>query len=224
VYPYGEVDSPEWTSLNGSKRGVNVSPGYTGIVFEPIDAFKGDIARTYFYMSTRYDGEDAGWPGSDMTDGAELRPWAADMLLRWHNEDPVSQKERDRNAAVYAIQQNRNPFIDRPVFAPLLFVSTGVTGSGPTAPFALHSNRPNPFNPLTTIRFSLPERALVRILVHDAAGRLVNELLPGACPPGEHEVVWDGTNSSGEAVGSGVYFYTVEAGEERASGKMVLLK
>ena len=113
-YPYGEVDTPEWTSLNGSKRGTNTYPGYTGTVFEPIDEYKGDLARTYFYMSTRYFGEDAGWPGSDMVNGAELEPWAVNMLLEWHENDPVSQKEVTRNNAVYAIQANRNPFIDHP--------------------------------------------------------------------------------------------------------------
>ena len=102
-YPLGEVASPEWTSLNGGERGPCSYPGYSGIVFEPIDEFKGDLARTYFYMSTRYYTEDASWPGSPMTDGAELLPWAAEMLLEWHTEDPVSQKEIDRNGAIYGL-------------------------------------------------------------------------------------------------------------------------
>ncbi len=53
-YPYGEVTAPTWTSLNGSKLGPCTFPGYTGTVFEPIDGYKGDFARTYFYLSTRY--------------------------------------------------------------------------------------------------------------------------------------------------------------------------
>jgi len=122
VYPYGEVAAPEWTSLNGSKRGSCSYPGYSGTVFEPIDEYKGDLARTYFYMSTRYYTEDSGWPGSPMTDGAELLPWAAEMLFEWHLEDPVSLKELDRNNTVFTIQDNRNPFIDRPEFA-VLFVN-----------------------------------------------------------------------------------------------------
>lgn len=87
AYPYGEVATPEWTSLNGSKRGPCSYPGYSGTVFEPIDEYKGDLARTYFYMPTRYYTEDSGWPGSPMTDGAELLPWAAEMLFEWHLED-----------------------------------------------------------------------------------------------------------------------------------------
>ncbi|OFY71803.1 MAG: hypothetical protein A2265_01200, partial [Bacteroidetes bacterium RIFOXYA12_FULL_33_9] len=116
-YPYGEVNSPNWTSMNGSKLGTCSYPGYTGIVFEPIDAYKGDFARTYFYMSTRYYGEDAGWTGSPMVNGAELEPWAMKMMLEWSDADPVSQKEIDRNNAVYGIQNNRNPFIDHPEYA-----------------------------------------------------------------------------------------------------------
>jgi len=59
-YPYGEVGAANWTSENGSKRGYCNYPGYSGIVFEPIDEYKGDFARNYFYMSTRYYGEDSG--------------------------------------------------------------------------------------------------------------------------------------------------------------------
>ncbi len=63
-YPYGEVNSPTWTSLNGCKLGPCSYPGYSGTVFEPIDEYKGDFARTYFYMTTRYFGEDGSGRGS----------------------------------------------------------------------------------------------------------------------------------------------------------------
>ncbi len=116
-YPYGEVNSPSWTSMNGSKRGSNSYPGYSGVVFEPIDEYKGDLARTYFYMSVRYYTEDSSWDSNGMVDGADLLPWAASMLLEWHHSDPVSEKETDRNNAVYTIQNNRNPFIDHPEWA-----------------------------------------------------------------------------------------------------------
>lgn len=116
-YPYGEVNNPSWTSMNGSKLGPCSYPGYSGTVFEPIDEYKGDFARTYFYMCTRYYKEDQGWQSNAMVSGANLNPWAVQMLLEWHHNDPLSQKEIDRNNAVYAIQQNRNPFIDEPLFA-----------------------------------------------------------------------------------------------------------
>ncbi|MBT3251587.1 MAG: endonuclease I [Candidatus Marinimicrobia bacterium] len=113
-YPYGEVGNASWTSQNGSKRGSCSFPGYSGTVFEPIDEYKGDLARTYFYMSTRYYNEDSSWDNNGMVNGADLLPWAVNLLISWHEADPVSLKEVDRNDAVYQIQNNRNPFIDHP--------------------------------------------------------------------------------------------------------------
>ena len=120
-YPYGEVNNPTYTSGNGSKLGPCVTAGYTGKVFEPIDEYKGDIARSYFYMSVRYAGEDSGWGTSAMTNKSEIKAWAMTMLLRWSDEDPVSQKEIDRNNAVYGYQGNRNPFIDHPEYARMIW-------------------------------------------------------------------------------------------------------
>ena len=93
----------------------------------------------------------------------------------------------------------------------------------PTA-FRLVQNVPNPFNPVTMIAFDVPHEAVVSIRVYDVAGRLVRTLVGGRKEPGRHEAVWDGRNERGESVGSGVYFCTMEAGEFRATGKMLLLK
>lgn len=120
-YPFGEVGSASWTSQNGSKVGSCNFPGYSGTVFEPIDEYKGDFARGYFYMSTRYYNEDNGWPGSDMVTGANLKPWAVNLLLEWHYNDPVSPKETDRCNAIYNLQNNRNPFIDHPEYVALIW-------------------------------------------------------------------------------------------------------
>jgi endonuclease I len=120
-YPYGTVATPTWTSLNGSKLGACSWPGYSGTVFEPIDAYKGDFARTYFYMSTRYYTEDSGWDITDMTNKSQLKPWALQMMLHWSNADPVSAKETDRNNALYGIQHNRNPFVDHPEYVALIW-------------------------------------------------------------------------------------------------------
>jgi endonuclease I len=130
-YPYGEVASPTWTSQNGSKKGPNTYPGYSGTVFEPIDAYKGDFARAYFYMSTRYLNEDGGWPGSPMVNGAQLEQWALDMMMEWHAQDPVSQKEIDRNNDIYYhVQSNRNPFVDHSNYVDLIW------GDPPVLPLA----------------------------------------------------------------------------------------
>ena len=120
-YPYGEVGNYIYISGNGSKLGTCVTSGYTGRVFEPIDEYKGDIARSYFYMSVRYYSEDSNWGTSGMTNKSEILPWAMTMLLRWSDEDPVSDKEIARNNAVYGYQNNRNPFIDDPEYARMIW-------------------------------------------------------------------------------------------------------
>jgi len=129
-FPFGEVSNATWTSQNGSKLGpCKSSLGYTGKVFEPIDEYKGDFARALMYMSTRYYTEDSDWGSSGMTNKSEILPWAINMLLAWSDNDPVSQKEIDRNEAVYGIQGNRNPFIDHPEYAHIIWEEgwTGVT-------------------------------------------------------------------------------------------------
>lgn len=113
--PYGEVGSASWTSQNGSKRGSCSYPGYSGSVFEPIDEYKGDLARGYFYMATRYKDQFSSF-SSPMISGGDFSSWAINLLIDWHQADPVSQKEIDRNNAIYSIQYNRNPYIDHPEF------------------------------------------------------------------------------------------------------------
>lgn len=122
-YPYGEVSNPGTTTLNGGKLGNNDRTGYNGLAFEPVDEYKGDLARTFFYMITRYEDQVETWTyspeGNHMLDHAKwpgYRPWVIDMLLEWHAQDTVSQKEIQRNNAIYQIQGNRNPFIDHPEF------------------------------------------------------------------------------------------------------------
>lgn len=117
-YPYGEVGSATYTSGNGSKLGTSNFSGYNGTVFEPIDEYKGDLARTYFYMATRYADQCGTWTNGNgsvvYTSTLGLTSYAINLFLKWSREDPVSQKEIDRNDAVYSIQNNRNPFIDFP--------------------------------------------------------------------------------------------------------------
>lgn len=116
-YPFGETTNPTYTSDGGfSKLGPSSISGYSGTVFEPNDEYKGDFARIYFYMATCYEDQIDTW-SSPMLSGDEYKPyqdWALNMLLRWAAEDPVSQKEIDRNNAVYKWQGNRNPYVDYP--------------------------------------------------------------------------------------------------------------
>ncbi len=171
-FPFGEVNSPTWISTNGSKLGPSVTPGYSGTVFEPISPYKGDFARGLFYMSVRYMGQDAGWAGSAMTQGAEIRPWAVTMLLRWHQQDPVSQKEITRNNAIYALQQNRNPFIDRPEFAVRLWDPTAMQAEiGQQTTISVW---PNPANENTFFHCAGCQDGIVSVQLLDNSGRLLS--------------------------------------------------
>ena len=146
-YPFGEVSSPTYTSGNGSKLGNCSYPGYTGIVFEPVDEYKGDFARSYFYMATRYENVIASWESNSTEADAVLNgtsypcfeTWILNMLIEWNNEDPVSQKEIDRNEAVYGIQHNRNPFIDHPEYVDAIW-GAGCSGSNPVVNLSVSSN------------------------------------------------------------------------------------
>ncbi len=118
--PFGVVNVANWTSTNGSKRGSNLnlgySAGYSATVFEPIDEFKGDIARCLLYFATRYENLVAGY-SYVMFDGTSTQVYAQpflNILLTWNAIDPVSPREIARNNAIgtNARQRNRNPFID----------------------------------------------------------------------------------------------------------------
>lgn len=115
-YPFGNVASASWTSQNGSKLGSCSSPSYSGTVFEPIDEFKGDFARIYFYMATCYEDKISSWNSACLAGNSFpcYEPWFLTTLLEWNTLDPVSQKEIDRNDGIYATQGNRNPYVDHP--------------------------------------------------------------------------------------------------------------
>ena len=114
--PFGEVGIIFWESSNRSKIGQNTIGDYTEIVFEPIDAYKGDIARTFFYLVTAYEDLLPQWKSNQV--GGNSYPgfssWSLQLMLKWHREDPVSIKEVRRNEEIYKIQGNRNPYIDYP--------------------------------------------------------------------------------------------------------------
>lgn len=121
-FPFGVVVAPNLTTTNGSKRGNNLnsgySAGYTGVVFEPIDEFKGDIARMFFYFVTRYESNMTGY-SYDMFNGSSDQCFDNtffSIMYQWHTQDPVSTREIDRNNAIFTAQNNRNPFIDNPSY------------------------------------------------------------------------------------------------------------
>lgn len=136
-YPFGAVNSPSFTSKNGTKVGPSSSPGYGGTVAEPIDEFKGDIARMVFYFVTRYESRLSSFSTGNMLGGSPypgLQAWEKDVLLAWSIQDPVSPTEIERNNASHVFQKNRNPFIDHPEWVQLIWGSQTVDTQAPSAP------------------------------------------------------------------------------------------
>ena len=130
-FPYGEVNGANGTGISKNtgnhamgKKGSNTFSGYTGEVFEPHDDYKGDFARTFMYMVARYRDYilNEGYGSAMFVSGkTNFTDYAKNLLMKWHRADPVSQKEIDRNQAVYGIQHNRNPFIDYPELAEFIW-------------------------------------------------------------------------------------------------------
>ncbi len=132
-WPYAEVGFATWTSPAGAKLGNSSFPGYNGTVFEVIDEYKGDFARTMFFMVTAYENLIPVWQNLSTADSSldgttwpSLDNWAIRQWYKWHVQDPVSQKELTRNDSVFSVQGNRNPFIDHPEFVELIWRCTGV--------------------------------------------------------------------------------------------------
>lgn len=117
-YPLGEVSGTPSFDNGVSKVGYDSANRFN--VFEPADEYKGDFARMYMYFVTCY--QDYSWRslGTNMFITGSyptLNSYSVSLLMRWHRQDPVSKKERDRNDAVYRHQYNRNPYIDYPQLA-----------------------------------------------------------------------------------------------------------
>lgn len=143
-YPFGETRTTTFdngvTKVGAPKAGFG---GGCSNVFEPGDEYKGDFARSIFYMATVYD--DLHWVYDYMfanNSYPSLMPWAINMLLQWSRQDPVSQKEIDRNNSVEQYQGNRNPFVDFPNLAEYIwgtytnevFIISDQEGSDPVPP------------------------------------------------------------------------------------------
>lgn len=136
-FPFGKVGTANFVSANGSKRGTSASPNYSGTVFEPIDEFKGDVARMILYFATRYESKLSTFSDNDIltnTSFPGVEAWELAVLKEWHTNDPVSQREIDRNNAAYTYQGNRNPFIDHPEYVALIWGTTTPDTEAPSTP------------------------------------------------------------------------------------------
>lgn len=174
----GGITNP---TMNGSKLGNNLnsgySAGYSGIVFEPIDEFKGDIARIYFYFVTRYENIITGWNAYPMFDGTANKVIAdpfLNIMLTWNNIDPISPKEIARNNAIYAYQGNRNPFIDNADYACMIWSANCALSTGEFAALNRSSVYPNPSN--THAINIQSEIAIDEITILNLNGQLVQQI------------------------------------------------
>ncbi len=128
---YGEVATASYTSLNGSKLGTSSFAGLIGTVFEPLDSFKGDVARAFLYFVTRYEDNMATYAtNTEALQAFEPTTFPSvdiaylKLMIRWHSLDPVSAKEIARNNAGYTFQGNRNPYIDHPEYVTQVWNNT----------------------------------------------------------------------------------------------------
>lgn len=176
AHPIGITSTATWTSTNGSKVGPCSWPGYTGTVFEPIDEYKGDFARAYLYIATRYMNSLSAWvndyPGTEAAaiihdTSNNYKQWFIDMLVNWTITDPVSQKEIDRNNAIYynTPQHNRNPYIDHPEYVCIVWSSSGCS-AGPLVSNVTHNPAyPNSIQTVTVTATITSTTALANILL-----------------------------------------------------------
>lgn len=163
-YPLGEVNRNQNIKFQNGVTTVGFpvagQGGGAGFVFEPDDEYKGDFARTYFYMVTCY--QNLTWKYFYMVsqnDFPTLTTWAANLLMKWHREDPVSDKEVMRNEEVYKIQNNRNPFIDYPELAELLWGNkVGQTFNASTS--STPTGTPNLITPVQDMSLDFGEVAI----------------------------------------------------------------
>ena len=220
--PYGETSSTATTYSNGSKLGNSTFPGYSDVVFEPINEYKGDFARTYFYMVTAYENVVNTWNTNNSNSSPHLNgtkypafnDWTIELLLKWHRQDPVSAKETNRNNAVEKIQDNRNPFIDYPMLAEHIWGNKkGVPWSFTTGVDALKiefSIGPNPVQNKINIRTDEHD---MTCSIFDLNGRLLME----KSLPGTAELAVD-------MLENGMYLIKLSKGERNSIQKFIISK
>lgn len=181
--PFGKVANVNYTSQNGTKRGTSAVTGFSGTVFEPIDEFKGDIARAYFYFATRYeDFMDDFYSDTTQTqtqvrvmfDGSTDKVFNTgflDLLYQWHLQDPVSIRETNLNDYIYSEQGNRNPYIDNPQYVTAVWYPHLLsTNKAELVEFNVY---PNPA-PKNTIFISTKEK-IDTITIYNLEGKLIKK-------------------------------------------------
>jgi hypothetical protein len=190
---------------------------YSGTVFEPINEFKGDLARTCLYMATRYASVCQSWgSGATVVYGSNngLTSYTVALFLKWHRQDPISTKEINRNNAVYGIQYNRNPFIDHPELAEFIW------GTRKGEPWSLTSAidevkiafflSPNPVQNELTINSDEPN---LEYTIYNLSGQMLNE--------GQLNI---SKSISVEYLNNGMYLLQLKSGNRKSIQKFIVSK
>jgi len=225
-YAFGKVNNATYTSQNGSKLGPLLNSGYsagagTPVVFEPIDEFKGDIARCFLYFATRYEDQMddfyasktlAQVPAKAMFDGSinkVFSPAFLNILLTWNQQDPVSTKEIKRNNAIYARQGNRNPYIDNNAYVTSIWgTPLDISTFDALADVTVY---PNPSN---NHRINIEsEKALDQIQLININGQLIQEI--------KNPSVQNNTYTL-ENLPSGFYFLKLTSENQTATKKVIV--
>ncbi|MDD5719484.1 MAG: endonuclease [Candidatus Krumholzibacteria bacterium] len=228
------------TAVHDGISGVNYTRDATPVgIWETWHDRRGDVARAILYLDVRYEGLGSE-PDLIATDDVALivasatgsnEPIAYMGLLTtlrlWHAEDPPDAKERHRNDVVYIYQQNRNPFIDYPEWAEMLF---GDPTAAPDLPPAWAARvqiagvAPNPFNPVTAITYRVSAPGPISLDIFALDGRRVRTLAAGVHAAGEYRLIWDGRGDDAGAVASGAYVLRLAGGGDIDRAKLLLLK
>lgn len=218
---YGEVNTSisHTNTANNSYIGTSSLSGPTRDVFEPIDIYKGDLARGLLYIAVRYEDEIASWEnlnddGNEMLDGTSSKvfeQWAIDMLYSWHVNDPVSQKEIDRNNAIYNFQSNRNPFIDHPEYVAQIWGSVLAVDDYASNDFSIY---PNPTH-ADIVYINKGNNAIKSLELYSISGKLI---LTKKINTSHSTITLDNLNS----VASGMYLLKIQTDKNTVIKKLVI--
>ena len=191
------------------------------LLFEPREDHKGNTARAMFYFYTMY---------KQQADNADPQffPLQKNILYQWHLADPADSLELARNDKIAFYQDGKkNPFtldsslVRRAYFANPQSINDEKSNIGS---FELYQNYPNPFNPETIISYRLPKSSKVELTIYNMLGQKITKLINKTQSAGEHLAIWDGRDTSGELVSSGIYIYRLKAREFVENRKMVLVR
>jgi surface protein len=195
------------TNMNGMFKGASIFNGN----ISNWDVSSVTDMNGMFYDATSFNEDLSSWDVSNVTR----------MNSMFFGADALSDENKCAIHNSWSVQTNTwNYTYDWSTFCAL---NTDVFSLVPDN-FALHQNHPNPFNPITSLRYDLPEDGLVNINIYDMMGRIVKTLINSSQTAGYKEVQWNATNDLGQPVSAGMYIYTIQTGEFRQTRKMVLLK